>query len=115
MAELKRDSLEVRYMATKKERLTAVCQISVIDKKKYYTNIAIQKISFKYHNKTYEMNHVWLQQRDYPKAMKNKAETHAWYEIEFEFYAYRDKITTNELGSKMHGMKVFSMKKINKQ
>lgn len=112
--EVKRDSLEVRYMATKKERLTAVCQISVIDRKEYYTNIAIQKITFKHRGKTYEMNHVWLQQRDYPKAMKDKAERYAWYEVEFEFYAYHDKITTNELGSKMHGMKVFSMKKINK-
>lgn len=112
--EVKRDSLEVRYMATKKVRLTAECQISVVDVKEYFTNLAIQKITFKYNGKTYEMDHVWLQQRDYPKAMKDKAKRHEWYEVEFEFYAYHDKINTNELGTRMHGMKVFSMKKINK-
>lgn len=112
MTELKRDSLVVKTLADMGTVITAKCQISVIDRKKYYTNIAIQKIEFTINGKEYTMNHIWLQGCDYPEYMEELAEQHAWYNIRFTFYPYRDKITLNEQGIPMHGITVTSMKRI---
>ena len=94
--------------------INAKCQISVVDEKKHYTNIAIQNIEFTMNGKEYTMNHIWLQECDYPEYMKGLAEAQAWYEIRFSFYPYRDKVDLNEDGIPMHGITVTSMKKINK-
>ena len=105
--ELKRDSALVAYLAENKIEICAECQISVVDVKPNYTNIAIQDIYFEFGGKEYHMDHVWLQERDYPKYMKHEAEEYAWYEIYFEFYKYRDKIDVG-----MHGLDVIEMNKI---
>ena len=115
MAELKRNSVEVSNFAKNKIKFKAMCQISVIDEKPYYTNLAIQKITFKHKNIEYHLNHLWLQQRDYPAQVLDTVEKYAWYEIEFTFYPYRDKIDVNKRGIPMHGMTITSMKKLNKQ
>ena len=112
--ELKRDSLAVKMLADRLVVINAKCQISVVDKKKSYTNIAIQNIEFTMNGKEYTMNHIWLQECDYPEYMKGLAEAQAWYEIRFSFYPYRDKVDLNEDGIPMHGITVTSMKKINK-
>lgn len=112
--ELKRDSLIVKTLADRQVVINAKCQISAIDKKKYYTNLAIQKITFELNGKEYTMNHIWLQGYDYPEYMEKLAEERAWYDIRFTFYPYRDKIDLNEAGIPMHGITVTSMKRINK-
>lgn len=112
--ELKRDSLAVKMLADRLVVINAKCQISVVDEKKYYTNIAIQNITFEMNGKEYTMNHIWLQECDYPEYMKGLAEELAWYDIRFSFYPYRDKIDLNEDGIPMHGITVTSMKRINK-
>ena len=112
--ELKRDSLIVKTLADRQVVVNAKCQISVVDKKKYYTNLAIQHVTFELNGKEYTMNHTWLQECDYPEYMKNLAEQYAWYDIRFTFYPYRDKVNLNENGIPMHGITVISMKRINK-
>lgn len=112
--ELKRDSLIVKMLADRMTVINAKCQISVVDKKPSYTNLAIQKITFELNGKEYVMNHIWLQERDYPEYMKKLAEQHMWYNIRFTFYPYRDKIDLNEAGIPMHGITVISMKSLNK-
>ncbi len=112
--ELKRDSMLVKTLADRRMEIKAKCQISVIDKKEYYTNIAIQKVTFELNDKEYYMDHIWLQEQDYPEYMldEGEAERFGWYEIYFEFYPYRDKITKNEYGVPMHGIEVFEMNRI---
>ena len=105
--ELERNSALVAYLAENKIEICAECQISVVDVKPDHTNIAIQDIYFVFNGKEYHMDHVWLQERDYPKYMKHEAEEYAWYEIYFEFYKYRDKIDVG-----MHGLDVIEMNKI---
>lgn len=111
MKELRRDSKEVMVMAMNKVTLKARVQISAIDVKPKYTNIAIQKINFNYKKQDYMLDHAWLQERDYPKGFADKAEEYAWYDIEFTFYQYRDKIDTNEEGRRMYGLTVSKIKK----
>lgn len=112
--ELKRDSMAVKMLADRLTVINAKCQISVIDRKKYYTNIAIQNITFELNGKEYTINHIWLQGKDYPEYIKDLAEQYAWYDIKFTFYPYRDKIDLNENGIPMHGITVTSMRKLNK-
>ena len=112
--ELKRDSLAVKMLADRLSVINAKCQISVVDEKKHHTNIAIQNVTFELNGKEYIINHIWLQEYDYPEYMKGLAEEQAWYEIRFSFYPYRDKIDVNEYGIPMHGITVTSMKRINK-
>lgn len=114
--ELKRNSFMVKHLADNRIEVYAHCQISAIKRTPHYTNIAIQDINFEFNGKEYSMDHVWLQERDYPEYMLDEGEAvlNDWYEIYFEFYPYRDKTETNEYGVPMHGIEVFEMNPIEK-
>lgn len=56
---------------------------------KNYTNILLQEIQFTFNNKTYEIDHIWLQEVDYPVHFKNIAEVDGLYSFVFTTYEYR--------------------------
>lgn len=109
---LKRDAKIIGKLYQQGTIVKAVCQISKIDPKTNYTNVAIQKVYFTVNNNEYFFDHVWLQGRDYEKTCKelNTLEEGTWMEIEFKFYEYRDKITKTERGRMMHGLTVSNYK-----
>lgn len=108
---LKRDAKIVGKLYQQDTIVKAMCQISKIDVKPKYTNVAIQKVYFTVNNNEYCFDHVWLQGRDY-KACNDLStlEEGTWIEIEFKFYEYRDKVTKTERGRMMHGLTVNSYK-----
>lgn len=106
---LKRDSLIVKTLAERNMVLRATCQISKIDKHTRYTNIAIQKINIVINNIEYHIDHLWLQGRDYPSYFIDMAVEGQWYDIEFMFYKYRDKINVNDQGITMHGIDILDV------
>ena len=103
---IKRDSTIVKTIAEREMLVHATCQISRIMRKGSYTNIALQKITFIINNKEYHMDHIWLQQRDYCRHFKDMAVEGKWYNIDFVFYQYRDRIDRNADGIMMHGINV---------
>lgn len=108
---LKRDAKIIGKLYQQGTIVKAVCQISKIDVKPNYTNVAIQKVYFTVNNNEYFFDHVWLQGRDYKECNElNTLEEGTWVEIEFKFYEYRDKITKTERGRMMHGLTVNSYK-----
>lgn len=103
---VKRDSLLVKTMADRGITVQATCQISRIDVKPNYTNIALQKITMIINDKEYHMDHIWLQGRDYPEYLGDMAVEGEWFDLDIVFYPYRDKINKNEYGITMHGIEV---------
>ena len=103
---IERDSLLVKMVADRSMECTATCQISKIDVKPKYTNIAIQKITILINGRIKHIDHLWLQEQDYPSSLLDIATEGKWVDIDFIFYPYRDKITKNKDGIKMHGMHV---------
>lgn len=109
---LKRDAKIIGKLYQQGATVKAVCQISKIDPKANYTNVAIQKVYFTVNGNEYFFDHVWLQGRDYERTCKELStlEEGTWMEIEFKFYEYRDKITKTERGRMMHGLTVSNYK-----
>lgn len=103
---IKRDSLLVKTIADRGMVIQATCQISRIDVKPGYTNIALQKITMIINDKEYHMDHIWLQGQDYPKYFGDMAVEGEWFDLDIAFYPYRDKINKNEYGITMHGIEV---------
>ena len=56
---------------------------------KTYLNILLEEIQFTFNNKTYELDHIWLQQVDYPVYFKNMAKIDELYSFSFTTYEYR--------------------------
>lgn len=113
---VKRDGKLVERLSNEKVTMKAVCQISKIDVKTNFTNVAVQKIYFIYNNIEYYFDHVWLQGRDYEncEALAD-VQPGEWVEIEFTLYPYRDKITKNRKGRKMHGLTLMNFTHLNRK
>ena len=106
---IKRDSILVKAMAERDVVLQETCQVSTILRRADYANIALQKITFTINGKEYHIDHIWLQQRDYPSYFRSMAKEGEWYDIDFVFYQYRDKKQKNADGIMMHGMDVLDI------
>ena len=104
--QIKRDNVLIKAMAERRIVLQATCQVSRIDVKPNYTNIALQKITIIINNKEYHMDHIWLQGQDYPRYFGNMAAEGEWFDLDIMFYPYRDKIDKNDCGITMHGIEV---------
>ena len=113
---VKRDGRLVERLYNERATVKAVCQISKIDDKADYVNVAIQKVYFVVNNIEYYFDHVWLQQKDYKLCSGLKdIEEGKWVEIEFTFYKYHDKIQKNKKGRMMHGLTLSSFTLIDKK
>lgn len=56
---------------------------------KVYLNILLEEIQFEFNSKVYELDHIWLQQVDYPTYFKNMAKIDELYSFSFVTYEYR--------------------------
>ena len=56
---------------------------------KTYLNILLKEIQFTFNNKVYELDHIWLQQIDYPVCFKSIAKPDELYTFSFTTYEYR--------------------------
>ena len=56
---------------------------------KTYLNILLEEIQFIFNNKIYELDHIWLQQVDYPTYFKGMAKIDELYSFGFTTYEYR--------------------------
>ena len=56
---------------------------------KKYLNILLQEIQFEFNNKVYELDHIWLQQVDYPTYFRSTAKVNELYAFGFTTYEYR--------------------------
>lgn len=56
---------------------------------KKYLNILLKEIQFTFNNKVYELDHIWLQQVDYPVYFRNMAKPDKLYAFSFTTYEYR--------------------------
>lgn len=56
---------------------------------KTYLNILLQEIQFEFNNKVYELDHIWLQQVDYPVRFRSMAKVDELYSFSFTTYEYR--------------------------
>ena len=56
---------------------------------KVYLNILLEEIQFEFNSKIYELDHIWLQQVDYPVYFKNMAKIDELYSFSFTTYEYR--------------------------
>lgn len=106
---IERNSTLVNYLASQRIKLTGDCQVSAITPKKTRKgnaiNIAIQDIYFTFQGKEYKIDHIWLQEVDYPGYFKPVL----WeeYYIEFSFYAYRDKVDVNMCGIEISHIELY--------
>ena len=56
---------------------------------KTYLNILLKEIQFSFNNKIYELDHIWLQQVDYPVCFRSMAKIDELYAFSFTTYEYR--------------------------
>lgn len=56
---------------------------------KTYKNVCLSEIQFTFNNKTYEIDHIWLQQVDYPNSFNKIMEEGELYAFTFTTYEYR--------------------------
>ena len=56
---------------------------------KVYLNILLEEIQFEFNNKVYELDHIWLQQVDYPVRFRSMAKVDELYSFSFTTYEYR--------------------------
>ena len=74
---------------------------------KKYNNLLLTDIRFIFNNKIYIIEHCWLQEVDYMyTSTLDIRDLNSKVNIKFDFYKYRDKITTGQHGMNIYGSKV---------
>lgn len=56
---------------------------------KVYKNVCLSEIQFDFNNKTYELDHIWLQEVDYPNSFNKIMKVDELYAFIFTTYQYR--------------------------
>ena len=100
----KRSEGFVKILAECGTKITGTATLKKKSHKHGYQNALLTDISFEFMGNEIQIDHCWLQQCDYPRAMFkaiSMAMNNSWVKIDFVFYPYHDAIDRG-----MYGMKV---------